>query len=405
MFSCFYSSKLCKQFKYEQVSGNKYVFQEGDASNDKLYIILSGKVSVILRQDKNVFVTENLRQQSQTNGKDLSQSEKKDVKERLATATLFESQSSEITESQTPKHKLATVARTIVKFSSLGRLFRRPNVEKEDNLTARTDYVKEAQHLREIARKCKQSSKRSTLTKEQKDPILRILQKKHLLKKNESSAEDLNLVELATKYGLANKELLMGAAFGEKALTSKDEKRSATILANEDCEFLVLMKADYLNIVGRYNKENRLKLNFLKKNLPYVNQITSSSILEDYLYIFNTELLKRGNKVTEENKPGQRVYLLVEGQCRLEKCITVGDQTIGNSKSVFISHINAPAVLGEEILFEKKNERQYNYTVKVAQHLPIECKHLSRSTQLMPSCIMLKLARYESGSRRKPLNH
>jgi hypothetical protein len=34
--------------------------QEGDESNDKMYIIFKGSASVIVRKDKNVFEQENL---------------------------------------------------------------------------------------------------------------------------------------------------------------------------------------------------------------------------------------------------------------------------------------------------------------------------------------------------------
>ncbi len=168
--------------------------------------------------------------------------------------------------------------------------------------------------------------------------------------------DPLDIITMATQLGMINKEITAGYAFGERALTSRDEKRSATILTNQDCEFIILMKEDYLRILGKYNIENRFKLNFLKDNIPYINQVLSSSILEDYLYIFHAEFFKRGNTVVEQDTHGSRVYFLVEGQCCIEKTLNYdGSSSLReNHKKVFISQIGPPSVIGEEIIFAIK---------------------------------------------------
>jgi CRP-like cAMP-binding protein len=48
-------NKLCKRLKYEYLVAGNYVFKEGDPSNDKYYVIIRGKVSVIVKKDRNVF--------------------------------------------------------------------------------------------------------------------------------------------------------------------------------------------------------------------------------------------------------------------------------------------------------------------------------------------------------------
>ena len=59
--------QLCKQMKYENVQAGNYIFQEGDLSNNKLYIVLSGRVNIIFQKDRNVFFEENLKHEAADN--------------------------------------------------------------------------------------------------------------------------------------------------------------------------------------------------------------------------------------------------------------------------------------------------------------------------------------------------
>jgi CRP-like cAMP-binding protein len=38
---------LCKNFKYEKFEAGKVIFEEGDLSNGKIYIILTGEVLIV----------------------------------------------------------------------------------------------------------------------------------------------------------------------------------------------------------------------------------------------------------------------------------------------------------------------------------------------------------------------
>lgn len=57
--------------------------------------------------------------------------------------------------------------------------------------------------------------------------------------------------------------LKQGQSFGELALI-KDQPRAASILCREDCDFMVLNKENYDNIIGDVEKMNLgLKASFL----------------------------------------------------------------------------------------------------------------------------------------------
>ena len=41
--------------KYELFQSNELIFREGDKSNDKMYICVSGQVAIALHKNKNIF--------------------------------------------------------------------------------------------------------------------------------------------------------------------------------------------------------------------------------------------------------------------------------------------------------------------------------------------------------------
>lgn len=305
--------------KYESIAAGDYVFREGDPSNDKLYIILSGTVSLILKNDRNVFVQENLSEAEDAENEDQSPAKSKHRSTSKDNTPLFKK-----------GNRLATI-----------------NLEN-----TRTRSFTSA--LQKSADKSIGSDGENTPVKRQKS-----ISKADRLKRGLSVKTDSPGTPTAP-----HKQMSEGEAFGEKALTSKDSKRTASIFAKTDCQFIILMKEDYLSIVGRYNKEHRLKLEFIKQNIPYIDRINSNHILEDLLYMFSVEIFKRGSKIVEEDKPGKRVYLLASGECMVEK--NVLNEKTDNSKKLFLAKISPPALIGDEVLFEGKGKRKsYKYTVKV----------------------------------------
>ena len=306
--------------KYERISAGQYIFQEGDLSNDKLYIILSGTVSIIFQKDRNVFIKENLKHEAVDNLESQGQGEtpKKNIHRLEEINPAFK--------------KVRAMVKSVVKFSLLNSRNKEKTAYSESPISR---------------------ASRSMLLNFNDTAQLNSSSKKRASKK----IRDLQ--------NLLTKEYTTGESFGEKALTSKDAKRSASAFTKEDCEFIILMKEDYLKIVAKFNKENRFKMNFLLTNLPFIDRITSRFILDDFLYIFTAAYLNRGNTVTEEGKAGSRIYLLVEGECVVEK--TLPGQDLTAPRKIFIAKIGPPTLIGEELLFAKQKTRTYSYGVKVIE--------------------------------------
>lgn len=354
--------------KYESIPAGNYIFKEGDSSNDKFYIILSGRVSVVLKSDPNVFMEENRefeselipnRMRSQTKEtKSLSSLNYEETATILQTAEKTPITLNNLDDTQVSAiRKISAVARTVARLSVIQKRKRAGDEIIETEEEHNEKIKQEVNHLKEAGKNAIQCEKGSfkDLDPETTPQIGRKGSRKR-------RTHNLN-----PEIGVINKELREGECFGERALGSKEAKRMASILTNTDCEFIILLKKDYLNIMSQYNKENRLKLEFLKKHLPYVDKIVSASVLQDYSYIFQTEFLTRGNIVVQEGQDGERIYILVQGQISLQKKIDYENplRKKKTSKTVLISNSCTPTIFGEEILFEPKFRRKYKYTVKV----------------------------------------
>lgn len=328
---------MCRAMRYESVSAGQYIFKEGDPSNDKFYIILSGVVSVVLKSDSNVFMEENIEDENKEFGN--MQSEVISKKKNQRTTQNIK--------------KISLFARTVAKFSVISR--KKNKDDEKEKIQQEEQNRHQASKFKEAAQKALEEDENSQPEQRGRSP-----EKRKTLKRTPDR-------RATTELGVINKQIKAGESFGERALTNKDAKRNASILTNTDCELIILMKQDYMSIMERYNKESRNKLEFLKKNLPYVNKISSASVLQDYLYIFHDAYYHRGNTIMNEDEKGDRVFILVSGQIKLEKKIYYDNpfETSKTHKTVFMANATAPTMFGEELLFDPHYQKKYKYTVKV----------------------------------------
>jgi len=159
-----------------------------------------------------------------------------------------------------------------------------------------------------------------------------------------------------------------GEGFGEKALVEQFAKRSTTIITNTHCEFIVIMKNDYVNIIRRFDKRRQAKIDFMRDKIPYLNTISSSVIWEDIFYLIKDADYNKGTAIVNENDKGKEIFLIVKGYCELEKDIVVGEknrhyeyESIKMKKA--IAKFGPGSCLGEEILISP--DPKYNYTIRV----------------------------------------
>ena len=170
------------------------------------------------------------------------------------------------------------------------------------------------------------------------------------------------------ELGYVRNELSEGDCFGEKALLASEgelARRTATVLAKTDVEFLILKKNDFMEITQNFNKEKERKKKFLISVIPFLNNITSAGTLENLMYSFKEEKIILGLTLTNEEDVDrdQKIYFLIEGRCRVERKYFNMNNGLFQVFDCQICDVSDNSIIGEEILLN--DNAPYKYTVTV----------------------------------------
>lgn len=178
---------------------------------------------------------------------------------------------------------------------------------------------------------------------------------------------DRDIENLIAKLGVKLKEMKEGEGFGEKALVEK-ANRSTSVVTNSNCEFIVIMKHDYMNIIKRFDKRHQIKSAFMSTKIPFLNTINSPVIWEDIYYLIKDIDRPKGSILANENETGDKIFFIETGSCELEKTIIVERNSAHYQYDSLkfkrtIARLDAGNCLGEEILVNR--DQTYNYTIRV----------------------------------------
>lgn len=185
----------------------------------------------------------------------------------------------------------------------------------------------------------------------------------HSQKEEDKILEDAD--DAADENGDYVTSLCRGQGFGEVALMSTTP-RTATIVCEEDCCFLVLDREQYQYVL----KEGAIDLSqmdrvseFIENHYPFTMFDKASRI--SMRYIMKEHTLPSGTVVIKEGAEAQSVFFIYKGECELSMPMTQED---GNLADVVISTIGAGECFGEYELvqanFEERVKRQITVHTK-----------------------------------------
>lgn len=183
----------------------------------------------------------------------------------------------------------------------------------------------------------------------------------------DSPQSQLKINELIESLGKKLSEMKEGEGFGEKALLAKCGKRTASIVTNTNCDFLVMMKKDYVEIITKYDKRRQAKMKFMTKYIPYLDSIVSSEIIENLFYLIKEVDHSKGAVVAQEGAPGKHLFFIQDGYCDIEKTI-IGEIGTGKNTATYkakrkLATFGPGSCLGEEVLLS--TNPKYDYTIVV----------------------------------------
>lgn len=177
--------------------------------------------------------------------------------------------------------------------------------------------------------------------------------------------EKTRMDALVAEMGVKIKDLKEGEGFGEKALI-ENSKRTASILTNTNCEFILVFKDDYLSVVNKFDNRRQAKIQFVKTKIPFMDSINSMEIWDQLFYEVKDQDYPRETVIVTEDKPGNYIFFLASGQCIVEKTFIIKRKKAQTEETRefkrTIATLEVGSCFGEEIL---ENNSNYRYTVKV----------------------------------------
>lgn len=362
---------------YERFAAGSLILSEGDKSNNKFYVVLSGEVAILIRNAENVFISENLSR------KFLS----KLTKERLSQQfpenfAQFPSDSPKNRDfGEKPKSRdesLNENSKQTAKTSKETPVFRR-------NLTVQAGKIpafSKKKHSLIVDIQTEKTRSSDVLSAISEDPCKEIpLTESPQLYHKETPAPQLPFFHLGKavvlaklrEMGYIHKDLCKGEGFGEVALLDSKSRRTATVLSLTNVELIVILKKDFLLIRQKFSKEYKAKKKFLAEVLPFLQKISSSSTLDNLIFCFKESRVGHREIVAREGDfSAEKVWFLRRGRCKVEKKLRFLVEGVPISYNIHVCDVDCAAIIGEEVLFPRESTEStenppfsYEYTVSV----------------------------------------
>jgi len=433
--------QICKSLKYEKYPKGQPIFVQGDASNGKVYILLSGELYVLVKK-LDSYAEQNMKAatiQEEQEGEEDDKNEEK----------LFDASSN--SQSQTQDKNMEEVDTIIESNKDSRRLSFSGNSDDKSDKTPKdangdsslgneslpkdvlTGQLSQSQlnnesmsrnepgNPEETSPRCSNAEgnskdwnsfpstpisngeenkeffqfKRPTFKKRTTTAIdsatFRSFKAPKLNKKTNESLEK----RLEKEYGFVKDKIERGSYFGEKALET-DQKRGATIYPITNCEVLYLTKDIFNSLKSIYDKEKKALWDFIFDYIPGIDQIHSKDVIESLLYLFGKTAYELGHHICHEGKSGDSVYIIYEGTCEVYRTIMVEEpnnylernsratehfaKNRSTKEKISLAQVGRGTFIGEEIIAKTKGIYRYSVQVvsKDAKILEIKQSQLRR---------------------------
>lgn len=109
----------------------------------------------------------------------------------------------------------------------------------------------------------------------------------------------------------------IGATFGYIALEQKHLKRTASAITLDDCNFSILSKEDYIDLLKEVNTKARHKFFSIIYSYNLFNSITKRSFELKYFNMFTFDKIERNQKILSETEECKFNYFIQKGQFEL----------------------------------------------------------------------------------------
>lgn len=309
---------------YEKHEPGSIIMTEGEKSNDKFYIVLTGEVDVFVKNPLEVGDSEyrqtNFFQSSKKKHNSiqkLSKSISKDTYEELEKKLQINLQSENINDSfqNITKEKASIFKRSSTLFMSLKD---RRELDLQMRKMSISHLKEQIQIFGEMQENSNEKYKKISLNA--------------YMTPNQLKSRFLEL-------GYKNKNLVQGESFGEIALIDSNAKRTATIIALKEVELVVVLKKDFLMMREKFSKEYKRKKKFVINVLPFLKSIASPLTLDNFIFRFQQKNFSYRCTVVREDESLDQILFLMKGKCRIEKNVSIEYNQLFTKKNIHLCHI------------------------------------------------------------------
>ena len=191
------------------------------------------------------------------------------------------------------------------------------------------------------------------------------------VKKNTEKLKYMNNLKLEFEKSDEDKKLVMipnfeivsefntGYSFGELALEHLNKKRMATIIALTDCDFAVMNKMEYNELIKESYSKSKNKFFNLIYTYKIFDYITHSSFEKKYYNHFQYLKIKKNSILFNEGDECDEVYFLLDGEFELYV-----DKNIEEVNKIILELKNKIDNLKKIIIKENSNYMYNNSNIK-----------------------------------------
>lgn len=151
------------------------------------------------------------------------------------------------------------------------------------------------------------------------------------IKENQSNFNgiSLNLKEAKQpiKYFYYNEvnSIKIGNIFGELALNNKNKKRTATIIAKEECYFAVLSKKVYDNYIKVAQIKSRIRKVLFFTEGPIFKGITPATFLNEFFFRIKSLECNKGEILFNRGNIRNKAFFIVDGEFEISAKLTLNE--------------------------------------------------------------------------------
>lgn len=145
-----------------------------------------------------------------------------------------------------------------------------------------------------------------------------------------------------------------GQSFGDIALDSTNNKRTATLISMENCSFGVINKNDYESCIKNVNEKNRKKFFTVIYSYNIFQYISRYVFEKKYFNFFKYKKCERNEILVKENEKNENMFFIINGEFEL-------------STSRNIVEVNNLIIQYKKTLINFQKQSKNNYLKKLVE--------------------------------------